>query len=52
MEDISFVEIPFGGDEDRGLFCVFDGHAGKRCAEAAAKILPLVIITRITLITH
>jgi len=40
MEDIWCVEFPFDGDEDRGLFCVFDGHAGKKCAEAAARLFP------------
>jgi len=38
MEDKHFAEFPFHNDPLRALFCVFDGHAGKRCAEHARAI--------------
>lgn len=39
MEDYHFCEFPWV-KESWGLFCVFDGHSGKDCAETAARILP------------
>ncbi len=48
------IEFPFPEDEaerqrdsnhtERGLFCVFDGHAGKNCAIAAKREFPKVIL--------
>jgi serine/threonine protein phosphatase PrpC len=39
MEDYHFCEFPWI-NENWGLFCVFDGHSGKDCAETAMKVLP------------
>jgi len=40
MEDENFCEFPFNGDPNKGLFCVFDGHAGKEAAIAAKEKFP------------
>lgn len=34
------IEYPFSEDPKKGLFCIFDGHAGKECAEAVATLFP------------
>jgi len=39
MEDYHFCSFPWE-NPNWGLFCVFDGHSGKDCAENAARILP------------
>lgn len=41
MEDQHLILFPFG-TQSRGLFCVFDGHAGTNCALAAKAIFPKV----------
>eukprot|EP01116_Phalansterium_solitarium_P016117 TRINITY_DN366_c0_g1_i1.p1 TRINITY_DN366_c0_g1~~TRINITY_DN366_c0_g1_i1.p1 ORF type:complete len:1177 (+),score=508.00 TRINITY_DN366_c0_g1_i1:146-3676(+) len=42
MEDMSVCEFPFEASPVQGLFCVFDGHAGKECAVAAQRLFPKV----------
>lgn len=39
MEDYNFCAFPWE-KPTWGLFCVFDGHSGKDCAEKASKTLP------------
>jgi len=40
MEDTNYVEVPFDNNNDRALFCVFDGHVDKNAAIAATSIFP------------
>jgi serine/threonine protein phosphatase PrpC len=40
MQDTHVCHVPFGGAEGSGLFCVFDGHAGKGCATLCLTLLP------------
>jgi len=40
MEDTNYCAFPFQKSKDMGLFCVFDGHAGKDCATELTKIFP------------
>lgn len=40
MQDIQITAYPLEGDKDVGLFCVFDGHGGKECAEEIAEEFP------------
>eukprot|EP00897_Mesotaenium_endlicherianum_P001910 jgi/Mesen1/1747/ME001390S00740 len=41
MEDVPLAEWPLrGGLQDFGVFCVFDGHAGRAAAENASRIMP------------
>lgn len=42
MEDANYIGYPFYENEDRALFCVFDGHVDKNAAIAATKIFPEV----------
>jgi len=44
MEDEWLASYPFDGDEDKALFCIFDGHAGKGAAEGAKNLFPKVRI--------
>jgi serine/threonine protein phosphatase PrpC len=46
MEDSHIMIVPFQ-DPSKALFCVFDGHAGKDCAVAAAEILPKELAKRL-----
>jgi len=46
MEDFHFCEFPWVQDT-WGLFCVFDGHSGKDCAETASRVLPMKLKERI-----
>jgi len=41
MEDRHVCCFPLAGDASKALFCVFDGHAGKNCADDAVKLFPL-----------
>jgi len=43
MEDSHYCGYPLANSE-LGLFCVFDGHAGKDCAIALTKIFPEVFL--------
>lgn len=40
MEDMNFCSYPHNKNKNLGIFCVFDGHAGKKCAEALTKLFP------------
>eukprot|EP01120_Amphizonella_sp_Union-15-10_P005148 TRINITY_DN15893_c0_g1_i1.p1 TRINITY_DN15893_c0_g1~~TRINITY_DN15893_c0_g1_i1.p1 ORF type:complete len:450 (-),score=112.38 TRINITY_DN15893_c0_g1_i1:23-1372(-) len=40
MEDVHYIEHPFREDQNRAWICVLDGHAGRKCAEKASKLLP------------
>lgn len=40
MEDAHFSEADFNSADKAGLFCVFDGHAGAKCAQVAKLALP------------
>jgi serine/threonine protein phosphatase PrpC len=40
MEDVWICVHPYDGSNDRALFCVFDGHAGKDAAAAASEKFP------------
>lgn len=40
MEDQNLALFPFANDQTKGLFCVFDGHAGKDCAIEVKNIFP------------
>jgi len=40
MEDVNLIEIPFNEDNNKALYCIFDGHAGKKAADAAKKYFP------------
>jgi len=40
MEDTNYCSFPFQKSKDFGLFCVFDGHAGKECATELTKVFP------------
>ncbi len=42
MQDAHSVFVPFqcSGISGAGLFCIFDGHAGKNCALECAAIVP------------
>eukprot|EP01122_Echinamoeba_exundans_P010408 TRINITY_DN3894_c0_g1_i1.p1 TRINITY_DN3894_c0_g1~~TRINITY_DN3894_c0_g1_i1.p1 ORF type:complete len:842 (+),score=292.02 TRINITY_DN3894_c0_g1_i1:137-2662(+) len=40
MEDVWICIHPYEGSNDRALFCVFDGHAGKDAAAAASEKFP------------
>lgn len=40
MEDKNFCSFPHAKNKNIGIFCVFDGHAGKNCAEKLTKIFP------------
>jgi serine/threonine protein phosphatase PrpC len=40
MEDKNFCAFPHAKNKNIGIFCVFDGHAGKNCAEKLTKIFP------------
>jgi len=42
MEDAHIGLYPFNESKEIGLFCVFDGHAGKDCAGELTKIFPKV----------
>lgn len=41
MEDVHIEIAPFAG-ENGALFCIFDGHGGKDCADKARQLLPKV----------
>jgi len=40
MEDFNYCAYPYNKNKNLGLFCVFDGHAGKNCAQALTKLFP------------
>jgi len=40
MEDMNLVLFPWTNDNTRGLFSVYDGHAGKDCAHTAIHRFP------------
>lgn len=40
MEDVSFCEWPLHGVHEFGLFCIFDGHAGRAAADNVSRVLP------------
>ena len=40
QEDAWYVGYPFNEDENRAVFCIFDGHAGSGASKAATKIVP------------
>jgi len=40
MEDTNIILCPFFDDTLKGLFCIFDGHAGKNCSTSASSIFP------------
>jgi len=40
MEDTNYCAFPFQKSKDIGLFCVFDGHAGKECSTELTRIFP------------
>ncbi|KAG8348314.1 putative Protein phosphatase 2C [Trypanosoma vivax] len=43
MEDKHLVDVTFpdgAEDSEEGLFCVFDGHSGKECAERCSELFP------------
>eukprot|EP01104_Vermistella_antarctica_P011784 TRINITY_DN332_c0_g3_i1.p1 TRINITY_DN332_c0_g3~~TRINITY_DN332_c0_g3_i1.p1 ORF type:complete len:850 (+),score=185.12 TRINITY_DN332_c0_g3_i1:228-2777(+) len=42
MEDTNYMSHPYDDDDRKGLFCVFDGHVGKKCSTAAKSIFPKV----------
>uniref|UniRef100_A0A6B2KXN2 PPM-type phosphatase domain-containing protein n=1 Tax=Arcella intermedia TaxID=1963864 RepID=A0A6B2KXN2_9EUKA len=42
MEDTHFCAFPFLSSKDYGLFCVFDGHAGKDCASELITLFPKI----------
>jgi serine/threonine protein phosphatase PrpC len=42
MEDQYFAAYPWEGDNNRALICIFDGHAGPKCAMAAKDVFPQV----------
>eukprot|EP01125_Pyxidicula_operculata_P009133 TRINITY_DN3027_c0_g1_i6.p1 TRINITY_DN3027_c0_g1~~TRINITY_DN3027_c0_g1_i6.p1 ORF type:complete len:1063 (+),score=315.09 TRINITY_DN3027_c0_g1_i6:92-3280(+) len=41
MEDAHYCSFPFNKTHDQALFCVFDGHAGKDCANNLVKSFPV-----------
>jgi serine/threonine protein phosphatase PrpC len=43
MEDTNVSAFPFCDCKDLALFCVFDGHAGKDCANELIKIFPKIL---------
>ncbi|CAI6009772.1 unnamed protein product [Closterium sp. NIES-65] len=40
MEDVPLCEWPLRGLQDMGICCVFDGHAGRQCADNVKRIFP------------
>ncbi|GJP42227.1 hypothetical protein CLOM_g1818 [Closterium sp. NIES-68] len=40
MEDVPLCEWPLRGLQDIGICCVFDGHAGRQCADNVKRIFP------------
>jgi protein phosphatase len=40
QQDVVIVEWPFGKSPKLALLCVFDGHGGKMCGEAAREVFP------------
>jgi len=42
MEDTNFCSFPHNKNKNLGIFCVFDGHAGKNCALQLTKIFPQI----------
>jgi len=40
MEDTNFCSYPHAKNKNVGIFCVFDGHAGKNCAQSLTKYFP------------
>lgn len=40
MEDFNYCAFPHNKNKNLGLFCVFDGHVGKNCAQALTKVFP------------
>jgi len=43
MEDAHLAAYPFNRSTRQGLFCVFDGFAGRECAQDATKVVPEVL---------
>jgi len=43
MEDTNVSAFPFCDCKDLALFCVFDGHAGRECADELTKIFPKIL---------
>lgn len=39
---MNFCSYPHNKNKNLGIFCVFDGHAGKKCAEALTKLFPQI----------
>ncbi|ESL10662.1 protein phosphatase 2C [Trypanosoma rangeli SC58] len=51
MEDEHLVDVTFptgAPNSKEGLFCVFDGHSGKECAQKCRELIPKVAIKHIT----
>eukprot|EP01119_Soliformovum_irregulare_P019921 TRINITY_DN639_c0_g1_i1.p1 TRINITY_DN639_c0_g1~~TRINITY_DN639_c0_g1_i1.p1 ORF type:complete len:845 (-),score=262.54 TRINITY_DN639_c0_g1_i1:37-2571(-) len=42
MEDVNLVMCPFYDDVTKALFCVFDGHLGRNCAQDASLMFPQI----------
>eukprot|EP01117_Protostelium_nocturnum_P000197 TRINITY_DN1026_c0_g1_i1.p1 TRINITY_DN1026_c0_g1~~TRINITY_DN1026_c0_g1_i1.p1 ORF type:complete len:711 (-),score=212.53 TRINITY_DN1026_c0_g1_i1:69-2201(-) len=48
QEDANFAAFPWNGDDKRAIFSVYDGHAGKNCAETAIQRFPEIFKEKIT----
>ena len=42
MEDAHIIDVDFVADKGCGLFCVFDGHAGAKCAAMNKALIPVL----------
>jgi len=52
MEDASALLFPFNSDPKKGLFCIFDGHAGKECSTAATQVVPEELLKQLENVTE
>jgi len=49
MEDCHLTSFPFDGSTKQGLFCVFDGFGGQKCAREATTVVPRVLAAELAL---
>lgn len=47
MEDVHVCSYPWEDNENLSLFCIFDGHSGRECADAAKEIVPKLLKEKI-----
>jgi hypothetical protein len=52
MEDVHFCIYPYMKSKNRGLFAVFDGHAGRAAADEAAALFPKEFNTQLEQASH